>query len=54
MSLDMSDLFIKRQVPFQLSEIDIPSADDQKLMKLSQKNQLAFNSEEMKAIQDHY
>ena len=50
----MAPLFAKKQVPFQLSEVNILNADDQTLMRLSQENQLAFNLEEMKHIQQHY
>ncbi len=50
----MNSLFAKRQVPFQLSEINILNSNDQTLMKLSQENQLAFSLDEMKHIQQHY
>jgi len=50
----MTTLTIKKQVPFQLYEINILNADDKTLVKLSQENQLAFSLEEMKAIQQHY
>ncbi|MBI4010457.1 MAG: phosphoribosylformylglycinamidine synthase subunit PurL [Candidatus Aenigmarchaeota archaeon] len=50
----MNALFVKKQVPFDLSEINILNADDQILMRLSKENQFAFSLEEMKSIQQHY
>ncbi len=50
----MNALFIKKQLPFLLCEINIMDADDQALIQLSQENQLAFSLEEMKFIQQHY
>ncbi len=50
----MNNLYVKKDVPFKLSEIDIVNADNQALIKLSQENQLALNLDEMKHIQQHY
>ena len=47
-------LLTKKQVPFQLSEINILNSNNQTLLRLSQENQLAFSLEEMKHIQQHY
>ena len=50
----MNNLYVKKDVPFKLSEINILNADNQTLLNISKEGQLAFNLNEMKHIQQHY
>jgi phosphoribosylformylglycinamidine synthase len=50
----MNELYVKKQIPFQLHEINILDSDDAALIKLSREGQLAFGLEEMKSVQEHF
>ena len=50
----MVQSYTDKGVLFKLSEINITHADDQKLIQLSENNQLSFSLAEMKFIQEHY
>ena len=50
----MSSVMTKKQLPFQLSEMEILNADERALSDLSEKKQLALNLDEMKFLQQHY
>ncbi len=46
--------YVKRNVPFELYEIDLQKADDKQLLKISDELGLALNLDEMKAIRRHF
>jgi len=47
-------LLLKRNMPFELFEINILAADDKQLVEISQQLGLALNLNEMKAIKEHF
>ncbi|MBR4504058.1 MAG: phosphoribosylformylglycinamidine synthase subunit PurL [Candidatus Methanomethylophilaceae archaeon] len=50
----MSDLMVKRDVPFSLYDVDILSASDEQLMRVSSEMSLALSLDEMKVIRDYF
>jgi phosphoribosylformylglycinamidine synthase len=52
--MGIRNLFRKRSVPFELFEVDILSASDEELQKVSDDAGLALNIDEMKRIQSHF
>jgi len=47
-------MFVTRDLPFELCDIDILEADDERLLRISEELGLALNLEEMRAIKRHY
>jgi phosphoribosylformylglycinamidine synthase len=51
---NLKKLFLKKNVPFDLFEIDIISSDDKQLIEISNKMGLSLSKDEMKKIQDYF
>ena len=49
-----SPLYIRRDLPFELYEINILDADEKQLLKISEELGLALNLQEMKRIKDYF
>jgi len=49
-----SPLYIKRDLPFELYEINILDADEKQILKISEELGLALNLQEMKRIKDYF
>jgi len=49
-----SHLYVKRKVPFELTEINVLKADDKQLLKISEELGVGLNQKEMKNIQKHF
>ena len=49
-----SHLYVKRKVPFELTEINVLEADDKQLLQISAKLGIGLNLREMKSIQRHF
>jgi len=47
-------LYIRRDVPFELVEIDLPSATDEQLMELSRESGTGLSLDEMKRVREHF
>jgi len=47
-------LYIRRDLPFELYEVNIQEANDEQLMRISEEMGLALNLREMKAIKDYF
>jgi len=47
-------LYIRRDLPFELYEVNIQEANDEQLMRISEELGLALNLREMKAIKDYF
>ncbi len=47
-------MYVKRNLPFELHDINILEADDERLLRISEELGLALNLEEMRAIKRHY
>ncbi|MBS7606050.1 hypothetical protein KEJ31_07105, partial [Candidatus Bathyarchaeota archaeon] len=47
-------IYIKRDVPFELYEVNILEAGDDELVKISEEMGLALNLEEMRAIKAYF
>jgi len=47
-------MYVKRDLPFELYEINILEADDERLLRISEELGLALNLEEMTAIKRHF
>ena len=52
--MNIDDLFIKKKAFFDLFEIDILSASDDSLLKISERMGLALSKKEMKRIQEYF
>jgi len=52
--LDVKKLFIKRNVPFNLFEVDIISSSEEQLLDISNKMGLALSKDEMKKIKEYF
>jgi len=51
----MSDLrYLKRDLPFELHDVDLLKADDKQLVRISEELGLALNLEEMRAIEEYF
>ncbi|HDI12929.1 MAG TPA: phosphoribosylformylglycinamidine synthase, partial [Hadesarchaea archaeon] len=50
----MNSLYIKKELPFELFEINLLSADDEQLMQISRELGLALNLEEMRACKRYF
>ena len=51
---NIKKLFLKKNVPFDLFEIDIISSDDKQLIDISNKMGLSLSIDEMKKIKDYF
>jgi len=49
-----SHLYVKRKVPFELTEINVLEADDKQLLQISAELGIGLNLREMKSIQRHF
>ena len=52
--MDVSYLFKKRDLPFELYEVDLFSANDKELLEISDQMGLALSVDEMKMIRDYF
>ncbi len=48
------NIFVKRDVPYELFEIELERADDEQLMRASRELGIGLNLEEMKALQNYF
>jgi phosphoribosylformylglycinamidine synthase II len=48
------NLYKKRQLPFEVYEVNVTAASDEQLLEISQTMRLALNLEEMRAIRDYF
>jgi phosphoribosylformylglycinamidine synthase II len=51
---DIKNLFLKKNVPFSLFEVDIFSANEKQLLEISNKMGLSLSKDEMKSIKDYF
>jgi phosphoribosylformylglycinamidine synthase len=54
MSGDYKELFLKRDLPVPLYDIDLEHASDEELTQLSQESGIGLSLDEMKRVQDHF
>ena len=51
---DIKNLFLKKDVPFNLFEVDITSANEKQLLEISNKMGLSLSKDEMKRIKEYF